>query len=112
MRIHEIREVNVNKNHHMGKPTPNTAASLRESERKRGQRVYDAANALELVKLLDHPSPCISDGPYGPLAGFSDDAIESARNGREIPHRADEVKPAAENDQWIPYTRLESRIQG
>ena len=54
----------------------------------------------------------MADGPYNPTLMFEDGSMELEMRGREIAHRAVDVSPAAANDQWRPYARMEMKIRG
>ena len=113
--LHEVREVDVNRVAKQGKgkkSTPKKTALKRQADLTHAQRVRDAVNAVDLWKLLGNPTPCLMHGPYDPTQMFADSAIELARRGREIAHRAMEVSPAAANDAWRSYTRMEQKING
>ena len=110
--LREVREVDVNKNPNKGKQPPKKAEIRMESDRKHGQRVYDAGNSVELWIFPDTPNPCISDGPYDPTLGSDERTMESEIKGREIANRAVEGSPAAAMGQWRSYTRMEARIHG
>ena len=84
----------------------------RQADLAHAQRVRDDVNAAGLWKLLGNPTPCLMYGPYNPTQMFEDSAVELARRGREIAHRAMEVSPAAANDAWRSYSRMEQKING
>ena len=86
----DVREEDMARGpNYTGKPTPKAVASRREAYRKRGERVYDSANALALWKRLDEPRPTPSERPRNPMEGFDDDdAIELANRGPTITKKA------------------------
>lgn len=111
MPLREVREVDVDRRHKkQGKPTPEQAEASDEERRKRGQRVYDTATALTLWRLIAHPHPTLTLGPYFPTFGFDEDASELAKRGRAIVQKAMDASPATAQDQCRPYARMGRKI--
>ena len=66
--LEEAREDDVAKSpNYRGGPTPKADSERIEADRKHGERVYDASNAIMLWRRLAQPRPAPPTHPRGPL---------------------------------------------
>ena len=109
--VHE--EDRARGSNYRGNPTPKAQEIRRESDRKNGERVYDAANAIILWRRLRHERPSPPDQPRNPLQGFDDDAaIALEKRGYLLATKAVEVSAAASHGKWRPYVRMGKKSGG
>lgn len=91
---------------------PKAGATRREADRKHGERVYDASNAIMMWKRLAQPRPAPPEHPSNPLDGFDDDAIMLAKRGHKLALQEVQVSSDAAHNQCRSYVRHERRNFG
>ena len=109
----EAREADMARgSNYRGTPTPNAQAERRATERKHGDRVYDASNAIMLRRRLLRERPVPPDQPRDPLHGFDEGATARAKRGYKRALREVEVSAASSHGQWMSYVRMERQKWG
>lgn len=88
--------------------TPKQVAMITNADRAHGQRVYDAANALNLWKGIEEEAPC----PSGPRDRFRRRRYRVGKRGLDIAQRSVDISHSAGRSQWRSHRRMRDRLSG
>ena len=90
----EVREEDMaGGSNYRGRHTPKAVDERRKADRKHGERVYDASNAIMMWIRVAQPRPAPPERPRNPLEGFDDDAIMLDKRGHKLSLKAADVSP-------------------